>query len=253
MAEKKTNEILEEQRRARQEFLDLKKMQQGEMEAPPKPSEVAIVPKTPKEKWDNFWFQYKWYVIAITAITVVVAVMVAQCATRTAYDYEVVLFSYTSVLDEQADKIADYIEKYAEDMNGDGEVNVQILNCSFTDSASNTQYRYTMMTKLQSTIAADRNAMLYITDEDAYEYLDQISDGESFLEDEPYKLGSDFYEATADDEWGELPEGLTISCRRVSGTTLDKSDEAKENYDAAQDILEKIKAAEAGTNGTAGQ
>ena len=120
MAEKKTNEILEEQRRARQEFLDLKKMQQGEMKAPPKPSEVAIVPKTPKEKWDNFWFQYKWYVIAITAITVVVAVMVAQCATRTAYDYEVVLFSYTSVLDEQADKIADYIEKYAEDMNGDG-------------------------------------------------------------------------------------------------------------------------------------
>ena len=157
------------------------------------------------------------------------------------------------MLDQQADKIADYIEKYAEDMNGDGEVNVQILNCSFTDSASNTQYRYTMMTKLQSTIAADRNAMLYITDEDAYEYLDQISDGESFLEDEPYKLGSDFYEATADDEWGELPEGLTISCRRVSGTTLDKSDEAKENYDAAQDILEKIKAAEAGTNGTAEQ
>ena len=247
MAEKKTNEILEEQRRARQEFLDLKKMQQGEMEAPPKPSEVAIVPKTPKEKWDNFWFQYKWYVIAITAITVVVAVLVAQCATRTAYDYEVVLFSYTSVLDEQADKIADYIEKYAEDMNGDGEVNVQILNCSFTDSASNTQYRYTMMTKLQSTIAGDQNAMLYITDEDAYEYLDQISDGESFLEDEPYKLGSDFYEATADDEWGELPEGLTISCRRVSGTTLDKSDEAKENYDAAQDILEKIKALDCDT------
>ena len=35
MAEKKTNEIIEEQRRARQEFLDLKKMQQGEMEAPP--------------------------------------------------------------------------------------------------------------------------------------------------------------------------------------------------------------------------
>ena len=45
MAEKKTNEILEEQRRARQEFLDLKKMQQGEMEAPPKPSEVAMPKK----------------------------------------------------------------------------------------------------------------------------------------------------------------------------------------------------------------
>ena len=34
------NEILEEQRRAREEFLELKKMQSGEMKAPPKPSEV---------------------------------------------------------------------------------------------------------------------------------------------------------------------------------------------------------------------
>ena len=44
MSEKDTNEILEEQRRARQEFSELKKMQNGEMAAPPKPSEVAIVP-----------------------------------------------------------------------------------------------------------------------------------------------------------------------------------------------------------------
>lgn len=78
MSEKETNEILEEQRRARQEFLELKKMQSGEMEAPPKPSEVAIVPKTPKEKWDNFWFQYKWYVVAIMAVTVVLAVLITQ-------------------------------------------------------------------------------------------------------------------------------------------------------------------------------
>ena len=61
-------------------------MQSGEMAAPPKPSEIAIVPKTPKEKLDNFWFQYKWYVVAVTAITVVLAVLITQCATRTKYD-----------------------------------------------------------------------------------------------------------------------------------------------------------------------
>ena len=36
MSEKDTNEILEEQRRARQEFLELKKMQSGEMAGPAK-------------------------------------------------------------------------------------------------------------------------------------------------------------------------------------------------------------------------
>ena len=50
MADKKSNDILEEQRRAREEFLKLKKMQQGELEAGPKPSEVAVAPKTAKEK-----------------------------------------------------------------------------------------------------------------------------------------------------------------------------------------------------------
>ena len=98
MADNK-NEILEEQRRAREEFLELKKMQSGEMKAPPKPSEVAIVPKTPKEKWDNFWFQYKWHVTAIVAVTVILAVLITQCATRTKYDLEVVYFTYTAALD----------------------------------------------------------------------------------------------------------------------------------------------------------
>ena len=109
MAEKKTNEILEEQRRARQEFLELKKMQSGEMKAPPKPSEVAIVPKTPKEKWDNFWFQYKWYVVAIVATVAVLTVLIAQCATKTKYDLQVVYFTYTTALDEQTEGIADVV------------------------------------------------------------------------------------------------------------------------------------------------
>ena len=150
MSEKETNEILEEQRRARQEFLELKKMQSGEMKAPPKPSEVAIVPKTPKEKWDNFWFQYKWYVVAITAVTVVLAVLITQCATRTKYDMEVVYFTYTAALDEQTNAVAKYIAGYAEDVNGDGEINIQVVNCSFNGKSGDTQYRYTMMTKLQA-------------------------------------------------------------------------------------------------------
>ena len=133
MAEKKTNEILEEQRKARQEFLELKKMQNGEMKAPPKPSEVAIVPKTPKEKWDNFWFQYKWYVIAVVATVVILTVLIAQCATKTEYDLKAVYFVYNTALDAQTEKIADYLEKYADDTNGDGDINVQVVNVSFSN------------------------------------------------------------------------------------------------------------------------
>ena len=71
MSEKNKNETIEQQRRAREEFLKLKKIQQGELPAEPKPSDVAIVPKTREEKLSNFWFHHKWHVIALVFITVV--------------------------------------------------------------------------------------------------------------------------------------------------------------------------------------
>ena len=241
MSEKETNEILEEQRRARQEFLELKKMQSGEMKAPPKPSEVAIVPKTPKEKWDNFWFQYKWYVVAITAVTVVLAVLITQCATRTKYDMEVVYFTYTAALDEQTNAVAKYIAGYAEDVNGDGEINIQVVNCSFNGKSGDTQYRYTMMTKLQAMIAGDQNAMLFITDEDSYKYLSDLSNGEGLFDGEPFMLGEEFYKATETDSYGKLPEGLRIACRRVSDTVLESKKGSADAYTNAEKTLEAIK------------
>ena len=240
MSDGNKNEILEEQRKARQEFLELKKMQNGEMKAPPKPSEIAIVPKTPKEKWNNFWFQYKWHVIAITAITVVLAVLITQCATRTKYDPEVVYFTYTAVLDEQTQAVADYIKQYASDTNGDGEINVQIINCSYSNSSGDTQYRYTMMTKLQALIAGDQNALLYITDSESYKYLDGLSE-DSIFEDEPYKFGEDFYTATESENLGKLPEGLQISCRRVSDTVLEDKKDVDTAYKTAKSVLNGIR------------
>lgn len=242
MSEKKTNEILEEQRKARQEFMELKKMQHGEMKPPPKPSEVAIVPKTSKEKWDNFWFQYKWYVIAITATAVVLAILITQCATRTKYDLEVVYFTYTAALDEQTNNIADYLADYAEDINGDGEINVQVINVSFSKTSGDTQYRHTMMTKLQALIVTDENAMLYITDSETYEYLHGIAE-DGLFDGEPFKFGDGFYTATESQQFGRLPEGLQISCRRVSDTLLEGKKGTAEAYGNSERLIEKLKKA----------
>ena len=116
MAEKKTNEILEEQRRARQEFLNLKKMQQGQMYAGPKPSETATVFNTPKEKFKHFWEYSKWYVIFGTLLTALIAFLVVQCATKTEYDLKVVYFTYDTVLDEQLKPVEKYLSKYGKDL-----------------------------------------------------------------------------------------------------------------------------------------
>ena len=248
MAEKKTNEILEEQRRARQEFLELKKMQSGEMKAPPKPSEVAIVPKTPKEKWDNFWFQYKWYVVAIVATVAVLAVLIAQCATKTEYNLKAVYFTYTTALEEQTEGIADYLQKYAEDTNGDGEINVQVVNISFSNATGDSQYRYTMLSKLQTMLSGDESAMLYITDSETYEYINSLTESGAFLEGEPLKFSEEFYTATESEQFGRLPEGLQISCRRISETTMQNKKQAAKAYESAKKLLEKLKSASQALN-----
>lgn len=235
------NDILEEQRRAREEFLKLKKMQQGELDAGPKPSEVAYVPKTPKEKLANFWFQYKWHTIGIIASIVVLAVLITQCVNRPVYDLEVVYFTYTPILDDQVDKVSEYFEKIAKDVDGNGEVNVQTVNCSVSKSSSDLQYRNTMLTKLQSLIAADEKALLFITDEDSIEYFDNIaSESGGLFEGEPFVFGEEFYKETTSENFGSLPEGLQISCRRVNDTVLEKKGDIAKYYQEANRILKVL-------------
>ncbi len=240
MSEKNKNETIEQQRRAREEFLKLKKIQQGELPAEPKPSDVAIVPKTREEKLSNFWFHHKWHVIALVFITVVLSILISQCATRTTYDTEVIYFTYTPVLDEQLEKVSEYFEKYATDLDGDGEVNVQVINCSVSNEAQNAQYRNVQLQKMQSLMVADEKALLFITDKDSITYFDNGAIAADFFVNEPLPFNDKFYEYTKSETLGSLPEGLQISCRKFEGTLLEKNPEAKASFESAQKILEKI-------------
>lgn len=242
MAKKKTNSIIEEQRRAREEYLKLKKMQQGELETGPKPSEVAIVPKTPMEKLKNIWFHDKWFIIGGLLMAIVISVLVAQCATREKYDLEVVVFSYSVVGDVNMQKMAEYFEQYCEDIDGNGEVNVQVINCSYNKNSNDRQYQMTMSQKLTSIIAADANALLFVTDSESYDYLNNLSDENKFFDSEPVVLGEKFYDyCLVEDAFSYMPEGLQISCRDIEGKTISNDEEISKVYKQSQNILNGIK------------
>lgn len=241
MANKKKNEIIEEQQRARENFLKLKKMQHGEMEAPPKPSEVAVLPSTPKEKLSNFWYQYKLHLILSFVSVAILAFLIAQCAGKTRYDFKIIYFAHTPTTESHIAAMADYLEDYGVDLNGDGVVEIQTINCSFEKNNGNVQYQRAVLTKLQAAIAADSSAFLFIADEDGYEYLNNISDGISLFEDEPTLLGEDFYKAANIEGFEELPEGLTISCRRLKDTALENKKDADKVYEASKKLIENLK------------
>ncbi len=238
MAKKQVSETIKQQRKARNDFLELKKMQSGEVKAGPKPSEVAIVPKTFKEKLEHLWFYHGVTIISLLLTTVVLAVLVTQCASRRKYDLKVVIYTSNYIDVENNDYISKYLAKHIDDINGDGNVDIQVLNCSYTANDKNAQYEYNMTTKIQAIIAGEADALLFITDDITYDKLTNIS--EDIFNGEPLKLDEKFYENCDKATYTKLPEGLTISCRTIKGTTLEYDKNVETYYKESHKIIKAL-------------
>lgn len=234
----KRNEIMEEQRKAREEYIKLKKMQQGELQPQAKPSELAVTPKTFKEKLNNFWYHYKIHTILASFLIVVLAVSVTQCARRPKYDLEILYFAYKPAIDAQTLSMGDYFQKFAEDVNGDGEVNINVINCSVNDSNKDPS-RFTMFSKVQAILASEETVSVYVVDQKAMEYFDDALDISIFKE-KPTPLGDEFYEKTAIANY-TLPKDLSVGLRAIKGTTFENKEKAVQAHKAGEKFIEKIK------------
>ena len=236
MAKKKVSETLSQQRKARQDFLELKKMQSGESLVEDTPKTKA--PLTFKEKLQNFWYYYKIHTISIICAVLILVVGISQCTGKTNWDMRVIYFSYSPVLDEQIKPIGKYFEKISKDLNGDGEVNIQMINCSMVPGDNNVKYNQATLTKVQSLIATEEKAMLFIFDSDSREYFEAEALGDFFQTS--LTLGDDFYRKTKNVGYDPLPENLQIAVRRVEDTTLEKIKDSGKIHKEALRILEEL-------------
>ena len=114
---KRKSDTLSQREFAQKEFLKLKKMQNGEMDAGPKPSELAK-PLSFKEKLKNIWYHDKWAVILIGVMVIVIALLITQCATKKKYDLTVVVFTHTITGDPNCEKMGEYLRPFCKDING---------------------------------------------------------------------------------------------------------------------------------------
>ncbi|MBO5321201.1 MAG: hypothetical protein J6B22_01165 [Clostridia bacterium] len=237
MANKRQSDTISQQRKARKEFLELKKMQNGDATPPPKPSEVEVLPQTPKEKWQNFWYHFKWHTIVSIGMVIFLAITISQCMSRTKWDMKIVYFTYSPILDQQLEPVADYFESKSKDLNGDGEVNISVINCSLSTNKTDAQFDQAKLTKLQAIIAGEPEAILFITDKDSIEFFSSDT-FKNFFKNEPQPLSDDFYKAC---KYSALPKELQISSREISGTLLENDKKSQKVYNECQKLLEKIK------------
>lgn len=244
MSKKKSSDTIRQQRHAREEFLKLKKMQQGELAPEPKPSEVYAAPLSFSDKIKNLWYHNKLAIIIITLLVIVIAALIAQCATKTKYDATVVVFTYEITGNVNCDKMGEYLKPYCKDINDDGEVNVNVINCSIDGKNDNNDYNFTRRQTAQSLIATDGSALLFITDDDSYNYLMGLSEKVPLFENEPFEFDEDFYEFCIDDSgFYDLPRELQISCRTVKDTAIENTKDVDMHYDQAKSILKELEKA----------
>lgn len=166
MSSKDTNKALAEQRRRQQELIELKRLQQegGSIQ-----NDTSAPPQTATDRINNFWYYYKWYIIAFVIIITALAFLIKQCSDKVVFDYTVVLYSNEYVSDIQIGQIEEEMKKYALDTNGDGEINLFVMNCSRSDDAgADPSFNTTQYTKFQTQLL-DGSARIFIMSEKMFE------------------------------------------------------------------------------------
>ena len=238
---KKQNEIMKEQRRVYAELMELKKMESGEIKAENTHKLEDAMPKTFWGKVKNYAYHYKFLIIVAVCLLGLISFGIYDYVTKINPDIEVIIYSYSRVLDAQNESFEEILTPFCADLNGDDTVKVSVINCSYEKGSETGQSEYYSSMRFQTLIAGDPQALLFVLDKETYEYLSSVNDGETFIEGEPLMLNEEIYQTVKEKSGFDLPEGLMLCYRKVDGTLIDDNKVSKKTYKEAKRILEKMK------------
>ncbi len=248
MADKKRNPV-EEQRARQQELIELKRKKEQFKENPEgyTPDEVkAEYVQSAKSKLSNFWYYSRFTIIGMLIVALIFSVAVTQCATKTEYDLTIVLYFKRFAMSTMSENVATIAEQYCPDYNGDGEVNVLVVNCAASDDErrANVDTSTRLLGQFQN-----EEAILYMVDAEAYRDL-QSNFGTDFiysgmklphLDGSAYCLNGTAFDAAFDAVSPNYSNQFDyyIMRRNVGGTMIDKGD-VKQHVTNAEEVIRNI-------------
>ena len=190
-----------------------------------------------RKKIDNFWYYYKIHVLVVVFILFVAGVFIKDIVTKVDYDYSVAFVTEEMMTDEEISSIQSVLEKEAEDLNGDGEIHVEVQNYTIPQGDSaDPQLVAAGQTKLTVDIQ-DGTSMIFFLSPGCYE---SYKDSDVFPADESeYIKFSDctgYEEAGSPKELGDLMGAL----RLAEDTKLEKDQSKMDYYEANKELFEKF-------------
>lgn len=222
-------------------------------EEPPKPM-------TRRQKWDNFWFYHKWHVIIGVAVALMVGLLVKDVVTKVEPDYTIGVLTTQSLPYSADETLGEKLATLCDDRNGDGKVEVQVLEYWITEDAIDPNTQMTMITKLMGDMQTGES-MLFLTDDVAvfeekygifayndgtapedFENADITGMGVAW-EDCPALAGLDLGNtATLDGSEGEplqdTMKNYTLVKRVYTGSTLEGDEELTAYYNSAAALFD---------------
>lgn len=190
-----------------------------------------------RKKIDNFWYYYKIHVLVVVFILFVASAFIKDIVTKVHYDYSVAFVTEEMMTNEEISSIQSVFEREAEDLNGDGEIHVEVQNYTIPQGDSaDPQLVAAGQTKLTVDIQ-EGTSMIFFLSPGCYEsYKDS---GVLPADESEYIKFSDctgYEEAGSPKELGDLMGAL----RLVEDTKLKKDQNKMDYYEANKELFEKF-------------
>lgn len=164
---------------------------------------VRIVPKTFKEKWDNYWYHYKMLTFGIAFVAVLVICFACQMIFRVHYDTNIIFVSEYPVDIVRADTEEGW-KQFVVDKTQNGKIDLMVNPLQFDTESKygdqNPNLVQASYVKLSGHLSS-LDGFVFVTDEHSYDFLtaqevdfldmsELVSDSDKIgLDGKGYKLG----------------------------------------------------------------
>lgn len=198
---------------------------------------------TKKQKLANFWYHYKIPVIFAVFLIAVVGFIVYDEVTRVRPDMTIMMIANNG-LAYREQEMEEFFEKYVDDLNGDGKVNVLVMEVPL-DSASNTQVQLGNQNKVVAQMQTGENIMV-ITDSNTDTMflnmmkrdLDKDFPGNEYIDIDGLSLNFKFLAEEL--KFENMPNDVHLAMRIPIKTLSDSKEKMQENYDEAFVVFKRI-------------
>lgn len=238
------------EQRLRQEKIAMIRAKQGieeeEISEEPDEEQEPAAPMSFWKKVENFWYHYKWATIISVVVLAFGGYMIYDLITKVNPDIMIIVTADNG-LSYRAESVQTLFEKYAEDLNGDGVVNVEVAFVPMNPNGGADQYTQSNETKLYANLSSAQ-CVLYLTDDDSSFAFEQVLFDDltkeldsKYVTSEGVSLSSAMIREGFN--WAQMPEDMVLRLRTPMQTLAASTQDMQEKHDEAMRLIEKLVAA----------